>query len=163
MHPAPVPGCSICGRERKSEDGWFLMLESHWQDKVKILQWHDQLATQSGIHRVCGAEHVQELVVHWMTTGSLDYPFARPKPSRERTRQSRLQGLPCEVDTRGARQIGELAIHRESIQRILRESPHSLTSILDALLSALGRSQPRSRALVQTDQEEHCEVGPGVS
>ncbi len=163
MYPTPVPGCSICGRERGNEDGWFLMLESHWQDKVKILQWHDQLATQLGIHRVCGAAHAQELVVHWMTTGSLDYPFARTQPSQERTRQSRLQSLPCDVDTRGARQIGELAIHRESIQRILRESPHSLTSILDALLSALGRTQPRSEAHVETNQEELCEVGQGVS
>jgi hypothetical protein len=29
-------------------------------------------------------------------------------------------------------QLGELAIHRESIRRILRDSPHFLTAILDA-------------------------------
>ena len=28
-------------------------------------------------------QHVEELVIHWMTTGSLDYPFARTAWERE--------------------------------------------------------------------------------
>ena len=68
--------CTICGGQRTADDRWFLVTENHWEDKLKILRWTDRLATQVGIHRVCSPPHVRELVVHWMTTGSLDYPFA---------------------------------------------------------------------------------------
>jgi hypothetical protein len=134
------------------------MVESRWQDKVKILQWHDELAWQAGIHRVCGAAHAQELVVHWMTTGSLNYPFALTRSDREPKSRRLTPKLPPDVDTRAGNQIGELAIHRESIQRILLESPHSLTAILDALLSALQPGQPRKRVLAEQEPEVFCRV-----
>jgi hypothetical protein len=134
--------CAICGRRRTNEDGWFLLTESRWQDKITILQWHDQLAGQHGVQRVCNASHAQRLVVHWMATGGLDYPFAfTQKEKPEAQRRKRLPESRT-VDLRGARPIGELAIHRESIQRVLRDSPHSLTAILEALLCALERTQP---------------------
>ena len=39
--------CGICGSEKStSHDEWFLMNESRWQDRLKILRWHDQLALQ---------------------------------------------------------------------------------------------------------------------
>jgi hypothetical protein len=44
-----------------------------------------------------------------------------------------------EPDIRGARQIGELAVHRESMGRLLNESPDSLQLILDELTRALQR------------------------
>src|ERR1700742_216388 len=94
-----TPECAICGRTKGAEDGWFLMVESRWQDKVKILQWHHQLAGQAGIHRVCGPSHAQELVVHWMTTGSMNYPFARTRPDREPKSRRLTPKLPPDVDT----------------------------------------------------------------
>jgi hypothetical protein len=76
-----------------------------------------------------------------MTTGSLDYPFAqlltvgRTAPSRNVN-----HGISeLELD---ARPIGELSVHRESMQRVLSESPHSWKTILDALLAALRRESP---------------------
>jgi hypothetical protein len=33
--------------------------------------------------------------------------------------------------------MGELAVHRESLERLLREDPQSLDSVLAALISAL--------------------------
>jgi hypothetical protein len=33
--------------------------------------------------------------------------------------------------------LGELSVQRESLERVLRENPESLTSILTALISAL--------------------------
>ena len=47
------------------------------------------------------------------------------------------------IESSGARQIGELAVHRESMQRVLGESPASVRAILDALLSAQQRDLPR--------------------
>lgn len=153
-----IQECAICGRVRTDESEWFLLIESHWQDKVTILQWHDQLASHSGVQRVCSATHAQELVVHWMTTGCLDYPFARTRPS-PKAKRATLVHDPRSVDTRGARPIGELAIHRESIHRILRESPHSLTAVLDALLGALEGSTASPEASMKVESETLCEVG----
>jgi hypothetical protein len=42
-----------------------------------------------------------------------------------------------EIDTRGFHQLGELAVHRDSLKRILKENPLSLSVILDELLGAL--------------------------
>ena len=158
MQQARVPECSVCGCSRKSSNGWFLIAESRWQDKVKILRWHEQLAQQPGIHHACSPAHAQELVVHWMITGSLDYPFARTQAGRGPRGRSRLLTAPAEIDTRMGQQIGELAIHRESIHRILRDSPLSLSAVLDALLGALQKDQPRVEVLAEDELAELCGV-----
>ena len=70
-----------------------------------------------------------------MTTGSLDHPFAQLAPRRGHTRHA---PGPAKLDLSisEGRLIGELSVHRESVQRVLCESPQSLQTILDALLSA---------------------------
>ena len=69
--------CTICGLQPSGRQRWFLVSEDRWRDKLRILHWDDDLATREGIHSACTPEHLQELVVHWMATGSLDHPFAR--------------------------------------------------------------------------------------
>ena len=128
--------CAICGDEKSAGGLWFLLAENRWEDKLKILQWDPQLARQNGIRRACSAAHVQELVVHWMTTGSLSYPFARASYDEK---PEGAWPVRVDVDTHVARQIGELAIHRDSVKRVLSESPQYLKTILDALISALQR------------------------
>jgi hypothetical protein len=141
MDNLKVQECAICGEERSAEQVWFLVAESHWEDKLQVLQWQDDLAKRRGIYAVCSGEHVEELVVHWMTTGSLDYPFATVGQKVERRRQRSGWILPTveEPDTRGSRLIGELAVGRESVRRALREDPDALQVILDELLNALER------------------------
>ena len=134
--------CAICGEEKSAGDHWFLIAESRWQDKLKILHWDDRLAAQAGVYHACSPAHVQETVVHWMATGGLDYPFARlaaPKRRRSDLCRALLLAEQPEVDTSGATQIGELSVHRESMTRVLSENPYSLSTILEALLSALQR------------------------
>jgi hypothetical protein len=144
MKDQQVPGCTICGELRTSNQRWFLIVEDRWQDKLKILHWDDRLAAVPGIHGACSSEHLQQLVVHWMTMGSLDHPFARAAYSMEGYARRRSPRPPMErCESSGARLIGELAVHRESMQRVLRESPASVQTILDALLSALRRDVPR--------------------
>ena len=135
--------CTICGALRRAQERWFLVIEDRWQDKLKILHWEDRLAAVPGIHCACGSGHLQQLVVHWMTTGSLDHPFARTAGDMESygRRPSRCAPV-VEIDRHGGRQIGELSVHRESMQRVLAERPQSLQTILDALLSALHRDSP---------------------
>ena len=140
--------CAICGEEKRDGQVWFLILGSGWEDKLRILQWHDKLSTCEGVHRLCCSAHVQELVVHWMTTGSLDYPFAQVlSGSRRRSETSGcVPALHAAVDTRCARQIGELAVHRESLRRALTEDPESLQVILNELVAALEKEVSNSAA-----------------
>lgn len=152
--------CGICGNEKQSSEEWFLMAESRWQDRLKILRWHDQLAPQEGLSCACSPAHVQELVVHWMTTGSLDYPFARTSRfgrAKEKLVSELVQM--SEPDITGAQQISELSVHRESIRRVLAESPQSLTSILEALLSALERKTKPPQPARASENQVLCLAG----
>jgi len=114
--------CAICLEARVQEAGWFLLTENRWTDRLKILAWDDSLAAQPRVYAACGAEHVRHLVIHWMAMGTLDFPF-----------------------------LGELAVHRESLERTLSESPQSLGSILLALADALGGG--KSSILAEREEE----------
>jgi hypothetical protein len=118
-----------------------LLTESHCEDKLRILQWQDEIAIRDGMYGACCPAHVEELVIHWMTTGSLDFPFATTAaPARLRLRVPLPFPLSTgEPDIQGACQIGELAVHRESMCRLLNENPDSLQLILDELTRALQR------------------------
>lgn len=147
--------CTICGEQRPGNQRWFLVHEDRWQDKLRILHWDDYLAAQESMHCTCSAAHLQQLVVHWMTTGSLDHPFARPHSGLEVVRGRRRAGWTAKSDCglHGPRPIGELTVHRESMQRVLSENPQSLRTILDALLSALQRDTPRPGPKIDWDYE----------
>jgi hypothetical protein len=149
--------CAICGANGWGDQRWFLVVENHWNDKLKVLHWNEALAWQPGIRQVCSSGHVRELVVHWMTTGCLDYPFAlspfqNPARRRKVFRALRPVQLP-DSPTDNARQIGEIAIHRESMQRILRENPQALGGILDALLVAMAHSRSQDPQNLALDME----------
>lgn len=154
--------CAICGEERSPNQLRFLVAEDTWEDKLTILQWNEQVAARAGIEVACSIDHVEELVIHWMTTGRLDYPFARTSLGAAGWRRISTPG--SRVDLAGGRPLGELAVHRESIERVLAESPESLKVILDALLDALrqetaSKVEPISRQEANRKEEEQlCAV-----
>jgi hypothetical protein len=135
MNHSRIPRCAICGEEPSARQPRFLIAENNWEDKLTILQWNEHIASRAGIQVACSINHVEELVIHWMTTGRLDYPFARTALGAASWRQISMPG--GRVDISGARSIGELAVHRESVERLLMENPRSLQVILDALLDSL--------------------------
>jgi len=68
-----------------------------------------------------------------MSVGTLDYPFARrcgEKKKSRRTDTSDVQPRDTEPDTKGIKLFGELAVHRETLERVLSESPQSLGTVL---------------------------------
>jgi hypothetical protein len=132
-----IYACDICGQKSITPTNWFLVHESLWDDKLQILEWNECLAKHARIHHACGASHVQELVVHWMATGRLDHPLAQPAWEMRSSRWLNSSLLASEIDIRGYKLLGELAIHRDSIVRILSENPHSLRTILSELQAAL--------------------------
>jgi hypothetical protein len=111
------------------------------------------MARREGIQVSCSVNHVEELVIHWMTTGSLDYPFARTALGGGGSRRATAN---CRVDLSGGRKIGEVTVHRESIERVLAESPESLRVLLDALLDALRRevSSPARPILSRNEERD---------
>jgi hypothetical protein len=160
MNFISIPICAICGETKARNQVWFLVAENRWEDKVTVLQWHEKLAKRHGIYRACGVAHVQELVVHWMTTGSLDYPFALADSLSEahaerglNAKTFRASSRMAAIDIQEIRQIGELAVHRESIGRALRENPDSLQIILDELLDALEREAMGAKAEVEPEEQ----------
>ena len=60
----------------------------------------------------------------------------------------------CDLDMTGVRQIGELAVDRESIERLLSDSPQSLQTILDALMDALRQETSSLYKAVESEEEE---------
>lgn len=135
----PLSMCSICGEFRTEGQTWFLLAESRWQNSLKILEWQEALARRNGLHEACCPEHVQELVTHWMAFGNLDFLLMNQMSRFERPRGGTRIRVALEPDLRGAREIGELAIDRESLGRILREYPDSLQILLDELYDVLQR------------------------
>jgi hypothetical protein len=148
--------CTICGEHSTADTGWFLVVQDSWLDRLKILHWNSGLAAQDGVHALCGAMHVRELVAHWMATGSLEYPFASLSSSEQRLRiiefGAKKRGAAA-TELQNAALIGELAVHRASLERALRENPQSLSAILEALLGALRDDLTKTRPLARPKEE----------
>jgi hypothetical protein len=146
--------CAICGELMEQTDGWFIFVENQWTDRLKILFWNRTLAATEGARSACSASHVQQLVVHWMTMGSLDFAFADLPLARQRKTISRVKVFnQPETDVTSARILGELAVHRESLRRVLAENPASLAAILEALTTALTSEHPEPSTKQETDEK----------
>ena len=135
LHPGT---CTICGTQKRQEETWFLITENGWEDRLNVWKWDRQMAAEARVHSLCSPKHVRELVVHWMTTGCLHYPFAS---APDRSSHSTLQfTTPAQLTDLGepvTQHLGEIAVDREGILRVLRENPLSLNTILDELTIVL--------------------------
>jgi len=95
-----------------------------------------------------------------MATGALDYPFAHVGAATATSAPLSEQVFNQDFSPHaGSRVLGELAVHRESLRRLLVESPESLVPVLDALVSALykngnGDSDPDSTLVKQPEPIE---------
>lgn len=154
--------CAVCGGGSPENRISFLLAENHWKDKVTILEWNEQIAGQERVVAACSLHHVEELVGHWMTTGSLDLSFPWRALGFEDCGGSVGRG-DC-VEFAGARSLAELIVHRESMDRIQAENPESLRTTLDALTEALKQETAESSdELSQGRQQPYLEVARAVS
>ena len=129
--------CAICGNTRQPGETWFLISENDWEDRLKIWRWDREAGAQKGMHSVCGQRHVRELVVHWMTTGCLHYPFAEIPSSSQNKRFKPLSPDIHLGSRRVPEELGEVAVDREAVARALVENPSSLNAVLDELAIVL--------------------------
>jgi hypothetical protein len=109
-------------------------------DRLRILEWQDGFSGREGVQAACSAAHVQQLVAHWMATGTLNYsvtePWQRSWASILR-KHSHHTGPNLHPAINGAKQLVELSVDREGLKRVLQENPASLISMLEALVSAI--------------------------
>lgn len=132
--------CTICDQEAAPSQRGFAVSQDRLEDRLTIFHCEDA-ASMGCVHYACCPAHVRELVIHWMVMGNLDYPFAELAP---RLGAVSLDPLLSE-EWKGNHQklpvpIGELAVDRDAVQRILRENPAGLEIILDELHDALEKS-----------------------
>jgi len=143
MPRGPKPGtterCTICEEASPAQRG-FALTQNRLEDRLSIFRRED-VAASGDMRYACSPAHAQELVIHWMITGNLDYPFAEPVPGRRLVARS---SVPLWEQDESVRTllvpISELAIDREAVQRLLRENPAGLEAILEELYEALERS-----------------------
>jgi hypothetical protein len=135
-----APRCRICQAERRDGENWFLLIDNDWEDRLKILLWCDELEIPHQVYAACSPSHVQKLAAHWMATGSLEYPFGRTAARLDHRFSAFRESRPPNTrygDLSGIEELGELAVDRDSLHRLLLESPDSLVPVLDALISVL--------------------------
>lgn len=126
--------CAICGNAKLGHETWFTVTEDQDLDRLMVWRWNSGLARDPHAHNICGRRHLRELIVHWMTTGCLHYPFA--VDPRSRTRDTATSDRDNDPDG-NSHQLAEITVDRESIQRVLAENPYSLNVIFDELMIAL--------------------------
>jgi len=141
---ARVP-CAVCGIEETRHQGWFLVSENQWLDRIKVLAWHPVLARQASMQSICGEEHLKTLLTHWLTHANL-----RILATASMERAVRQEPNAAEADPLRSvgRVLGELAVHRESLSHVWTGSPETLECILRALVQGAG-SESRASAFPQ--------------
>jgi len=145
--------CAICGARRNQRETWFLLTENKWQDRLNIWRWNPRMAGAASVYSLCSPWHVREMVVHWMATRCLDYPFASfGDSSGRRTESDSPQeiGVPPEHKTT---YLGEIAVDRDGLSRVLRENPLILNTILGELIAVLEKELPEDTEENGTEDE----------
>ena len=123
--------CSVCGFDSFSRDGWFLVAEDRWLDRLRIFAWHPSLASENGFQSVCGRQHLNVLIGYWLEQANL-----RLLSFAEERLQAASDSHFCNERKDfclGAKLIGELSVYREGSSHVWAGSPATLESILDAL------------------------------
>ena len=132
--------CSVCGLDTSHHDGWFLVVENRWLDRVRILDWHAALAARQDLKSVCGRAHLKTLLTYWLEQASLRLPPHNNDPMMLTSDSARDDAAFCA----GARVLGELSVFREAFSRVWTGSPETLEAIVDALIPAEPTQKPVS-------------------
>lgn len=151
---------AICEEKRSPDEERFLLAENRGEDKLTILEWNEQMASRQGIQVACSVNHGAQLVIHRMTAGSLDHPFARAALGAPGSRRNPGPGGRIDISD-GPSLGGAGGRSREPGTRIGGE-PQSLKVILDALLDRLQQdatNQPETvEAREARDEQEECSI-----
>jgi hypothetical protein len=132
--------CIICDQKAVPGQRWFALAQDYHEDRLRIFH-QENFTGQAPIPRACCPAHVQQLAIHWMVTGSLDYPFAESRPNRPSAKRFIAPSTPTDVvDRQRVSPICELSVNRDVVCRVLLENAAWLGVILEELRDALEKS-----------------------
>jgi len=137
--------CSLCGEDGDVDNGRFTVAEAGW-DRVKIIRWSPETPATSGLSACC-SEHATRLAGQWLVTGNLISPFARAVLGESPMESLDSLGHAGDI-------VCELAVHRDSVERLLEESPEFLDTMLKALSHALGGGHMSSHQVSDLEQDD---------
>jgi hypothetical protein len=140
--------CAVCGIETKRHTGWFLVVDNHWLDRIKILSWHPVLASTGKMRAVCGTAHLKLLLTHWLNCSNLQLVASGYAPMPTVLDSGR--GGPGYPNLSLGRVLGELAVERDWLSPAWTGSPEAMECILDTLV---GETESRSKLLEPTFME----------
>ena len=150
--------CSVCGQVAFLHDGWFLLSQDRWFDRLRILSWNFSLASGRDIKSACCRDHLRILVAHWLEQASLRLPQSHilTAPTATPSRPNNLR------ESRSAGHfLAELSVCRDSRSRNWTGSPAALEYILEAL--APQPAEDTSCALNVSLAASTSESAPGLS
>lgn len=134
MIPRHIP-CSVCGKNSFRHDGWFLVVDNRWLDRLSVLTWHSSFASREGIKSACSRQHLKTLVAHWLEQASLRFAAESPDQpvpiTSDATREDADLGPPSNCPV-----VSELSVCRETFSRMWTGSPAARECILEALIPA---------------------------
>ncbi len=144
--------CAICGGALTNNEQAFAVTQSLGEDKLRVFHW-TSLSNNESVYGACSVPHVRELVIHWMVTEHLDFPFAKSESGGAQTDKkpfsTHRESLPSSTP------VGELAVDHDSVRRILQVDPHRLGVILNELDDALHKSiEDKSECAACVDCQE---------
>ncbi len=106
--------CSVCGLVALRHDGWFLVMENRWLDRLKVLSWHGTLAKQGNVRTACGREHLKILIAYWLEESSLR--LASPACRVPTPLAGTPEGAASDLDAKAmGRFIAELSVCRDAV------------------------------------------------
>ena len=139
----PLP-CSVCGQNAVRHNGWFLVTENRWLDRLRIYDWNPSLAAGNEVESACCRLHLRTLMENWVSQSSVHLAPRDEEPPA-------IAGIPVRDDFQAAERVGgrlvaELAVYREPFSRDWTGTREILESIVDAI--------PRSEEEIESYEME---------
>jgi hypothetical protein len=122
--------CAVCGVETHRHQGWYLIADDRWRDRLRIFTWSGDLASEPGLQSACSRPHLKMLIACWLDQASL-----RLAHGREACSASAPLG-PGELSAMetSAQFVGDLSIFRDDLSRGWTGSAEAFDAIVDALI-----------------------------
>lgn len=140
--------CSVCGLDAVRREGWYVVLENRWLDRLSIFTWDRSLALQQGYKSACGRQHLKVLIGYWLEQASFRNLTCVQEPIPIAGDYSRE---PPELGPKAAGHlIGDLSVFRDFFSRVWTGSPETLGAIVDALIPSEDDGDPSLANKLQT-------------
>jgi hypothetical protein len=156
---APRISCSVCGSDTPHRNGWFLVAENCWFDRLRIFRWNPSLAARQGYKGACCRDHLKALIGFWLHRSNLRF-FVEDSPMPPAAGVSRgANHDPWDaVPPENWQLLGEISVYRESFSREWTGSPEALDAMLEVLIP-MNPEEPKTVAFQHLPRLQESSLG----